>query len=71
MIGQFHPNTPEDVRFAGDLKFFRLQIAEQGIWGGKVTKLVDDETGCVDLCSSLVSFCVIVFYRSRFLNARL
>lgn len=45
IIGHFHPHTPKDVYFASDVKFFKLQIEEQGMWGGKVTKVVDDETG--------------------------
>jgi hypothetical protein len=45
IMGHFHPHTPEDVRWKADLKFFSTQIAEQGIYGGRVTKLVEDSTG--------------------------
>jgi len=47
VMGHFHPHTPEDVIWKDGLKYFSTQIAEQGIYGGQVTKLVDEKTGYI------------------------
>ncbi|MCJ1280174.1 hypothetical protein MMC21_008001 [Puttea exsequens] len=45
IISHFHPRTPPELRWKSDLELFQDLIAEQGVFGGVVTKLVDDETG--------------------------
>ena len=45
IMGQFHPNTPKNLLWEQDMKVFSDMIAQGDIYGGRFTKVVDEDTG--------------------------
>ena len=45
IMSYFHPHVPRDVVWERDLDFYRGLIKEGDIYGGRITKAVDTNTG--------------------------
>ena len=45
IMGHFHPHTPENLVWEQDLKVFSDMLAQGDVYGGRWTKVVEDETG--------------------------
>lgn len=45
IMGYFHPHVPASVVLEKDTKLFRGLIAQGDIYGERITKVVDEESG--------------------------
>jgi endonuclease YncB( thermonuclease family) len=45
IMSYMHPRTPKEVKDAADLEFFHDSLVEGDKYGGRYTKVVDNDTG--------------------------
>ena len=45
IMGYFYPNTPSNIRWDHDIKLYTDLMNEGDIYGGRFTKVVDDDSG--------------------------
>lgn len=45
IMGYFHPDVPASVLWEKDVKFYQDLIAQGGVYGERITKAVDGESG--------------------------
>lgn len=56
IMGHFYTHTPESIKWDQDYEFYKTQIAECGVYGGRMTKVVEESTGLVSSHFSHISY---------------
>ena len=44
-MGYFYPDRPKDITWDTDVKYFTKKLQEGTLYGGQITKMVEDSTG--------------------------